>query len=285
MARIRAHPGLREAMRAAADGVVTLHDHNPLLNRILNDRGRTVFGFFVLYLDATADAGGMGLTTARMVALCQETGLCSRGRAKALLALMRWGGYLEPAAPRGDRRARPLAPTDRMRQLFQLRWRAQFSALRALGGAAEESLALLDEPEFFTRLAVCFGSVYRAGFRLLDHAPKLATICEHDGGMLVVFALVGAARSSGRAPTVTGLARRFSLSRTHALQILRHAEGIGLVVRAGMLEDGVPVDAGPGFALTAEGHAAVEDFVVAMFTLFECCARWALHAHRAARAA
>ena len=285
MARIRAHPRLREAVLAAAAGVVEVHDRNPLLNRILNDRGRTVFGFFVLYLDATADAGGTGLTTARMVALCQETGLCSRGRAKALLALMRWGGYLEPAALRGDRRERPLAPTARMRQLFLLRWRTQFTALRVLGGAAEESLALLGEPDFFTRLAVCFGSAYRAGYRLLDHAPKLATICEHDGGMLVLLALVGAADTSGRAPTATELARRFTLSRTHVLQILRYAEGEGLVVRAGMLEDGVPIDAGPGFALTAAGHRAVEDFVVAMFALFESCAAWALHAHRAARVA
>lgn len=274
--RIRTHPRLREAMRSSAEGIVALHDRNPLLNRILNDRGRTAFGFFVLYLDATSDATGAGLTAARMAALCQETGLCSRGRAKALLALMRWGGYLEPAAGRGDRRERPLAPTERMRELFLTRWRVQFTALRALGGTADTILARLDEPGFIAQLAVRFGAAYRAGYRVLDHAPVVAPYCERDGGMIVLFALLSSAALGGRAPTATELARRFTLSRTHTLQILRDAEIAGLVVRAGIVDGGVPLTGGPGFVLSPEGVRAVEDFFVAAFALFECCAAWVL---------
>jgi hypothetical protein len=278
-AKIRANPRLRQAMLVAADGIISVHDRNPLLNRVLNDRGRTAFGFFVLYLDATSDAIGTGLTAARMAALCQETGLCSRGRAKALLALMRWGGYLEPVVGRGDRRERPLAPTERMRQLFLMRWRVQYSALRELGGSADGVLERLEEPGFLSQLAVRFGAIYRAGYRVLDHAPAVAPFCERDGGMLVLFALLSAAALGGRAPTATELGRRFSLSRTHTLQILRDAEAAGLVVRAGIVEDGVPLSGGPGFALSPEGLRAVEDFSVAAFAMFECGAAWTLADH------
>lgn len=270
-AKVRAHPGFPAAMLASAASTVDLHDNHPLLNRILNDRGRIVFGFLALHLDAAPDRAG--ITAARMAALCQEEGVCSRGRAKALLALLRWGGYLAPAEGQGDRRERPLRPTERMWTTFRRRWRAHYEAMRPLGGAAAQTVAALEDPDFCRALAYTFGVAFRAGFRVLDHAPLMVPFADHDGGMMLLLALLVAARRGDPAPTVAELARRFHLSRAHVLQVLKDAVAAGLVRRMGE-GDKAPA----GFVLLPAGEEGLADFFATSFALFDCSARRALAA-------
>lgn len=111
-AAVAAHPAFRPAVERLAGEISALYSGNRLLNRLLSDRGRNMLGLLVLYLDALPAAEGGGLTTARLVALCTATGLCSRGRTKAMLALMRWGGYVAPAPPGADRQVKPLVPQE-----------------------------------------------------------------------------------------------------------------------------------------------------------------------------
>ena len=275
-AAVKAHPGFPQAMRTAAQGIVDAFDNHPLLNRVLNDRGRMIFSFLAFYLDALPEGGG--ITAARMTALCQATGLCSHGRAKALLALMRWSGYLAPAAGTGDRRERPLAPTARMWTSFRGRWRMHFCAMRPLGGAAEDAIAGLDDPLFCRALVLAIGEGFRHGFRVLDGAPALAPFADRDGGIMVFFALLVAAEAE-RPPTVAELARRFHLSRTHVLQILRDAMDAGLVARApGRSSEH------QGYGLTAAGRDVLADFFATSFAVLDCTASRAV-ADRAAAAA
>ncbi|MEP9351684.1 hypothetical protein [Xanthobacter sp. KR7-225] len=262
-AAVKAHPGFPQAMHAAAQGIVDAFDNHPLLNRVLNDRGRMIFSFLAFYLDALPEGGG--ITAARMTALCQATGLCSHGRTKALLALMRWSGYLAPAQGKGDRRERPLAPTARMWTSFRGRWRMHFCAMRPLGGAAADALEGLDDPLFCRALVLAIGEGFRHGFRVLDGAPALAPFADRDGGMMVFFALLVA--QAGRPLTVAELARRFHVSRTHVLQILRDAMVAGLVARA-------PGQQGEhqGYGLTGAGSDALADFFATSFALLDCTA-------------
>lgn len=265
-AAVKAHPGFAAAMRASARGTVESYDNHPLLNRVLSDRGRLMFSFLALYLDALPEGGG--ITAARMTALCQETRLCSHGRAKALLALMRWSGYLAPAEGTGDRRERPLAPTERMWSSFRERWRGHFMAMRSLGGVGGDAAAALDGLGFCRALALAFGEAFRHGFRMLEHAPALIPFADRDGGVVILFALLVAADQDRPPPTVAELARRFHLSRTHVLQVIRDAMEAGLVAR----EAGPPGEH-PGYALSPAGRAAAADFFAASFALLDCTAR------------
>lgn len=267
-ARVRAHPRFREAMIACARSMVDLYDNHPLINRILNDRGRVVFGFLLLHLDA--EPGGAGVTAARMAVLCQEESVCSRGRTKALLALMRWGGYLAPVEGTSDKRERPLAPTERMWEMFRNRWQSHFRAMRPLGGEAGDAAGALSDRDFCRALAYTFGLAFRAGFRVLEHAPRLIPFADRDGGVILLMALLVAQDMASPPPTVAQLARRFHLSRAHVLQILRDATAAGLVRRTGG-QDGESV----GFALSAEGEDALADFFTSSFSLFHCSARQA----------
>lgn len=268
-AGVRAHPRFASAMLACAGSTVEAFDNHPLLNRVLNDRGRAVFGFLLLHLDAAPD--GLGITAARMASLCREEDVCSRGRAKALLALMRWGGFLATAEGKGDRRERPLVPTERMWTSFRTRWRGHFTAMRPLGGVAEAALARLDDPGFCRTLAFTFGVTFRAGFRVLDHAPVLWPFADRDGGMMILFALFVAGRTNAPPPTVAELARRFQLSRAHVLLILRGAMAAKLVRRTGENER-----ESAGFFILPAGEEALADFFAALFALLDCSAGRAL---------
>ena len=241
IALIRAHPRFAEAMAKTAKGLVDAYDGNRLLNRILNDRERSVFALMALYLHANPDSAGRGLTAGRIIELCRETGLCSRGRAKAMLVLMRWGGYLEPCTEPGgpaDRRQRPLVPTLQFLEMQASRWRRHFEAISLMDACGTAALTRLDNPAFRAELIRTMMARFRAGMRLLDYAPALNLFASRDGGMLIVFQLLLSAQPDDVFPPqgvisipVAELGRRFHVSRAHVLKVLRDAESAGLIER------------------------------------------------------
>ncbi|WP_238120545.1 MULTISPECIES: MarR family transcriptional regulator [unclassified Xanthobacter] len=265
--RLKAHPDFARAMTSSAAALAALYTGNRLLNRVLNDRGRTLFGFFALYLHALPEVQGGSLTVGRMAALAAETGVCSRGRAKAMLALMRWGGYLAPVEEGGDRRSKPLAPTARMLALHRQRWVSQFQAISQIDPQVATVVARLDDPAFFNRLAIALGDSFRSGFRVLDHAPLLADLADRDSGLMVLLSLHVAQASAQPSPSIADLARRFHVSRAHVLQLLKDAQAAGLVERD---------EGGGGGVLTALGHDALADFFAATFALLACAAKASL---------
>ncbi|WP_341991138.1 hypothetical protein [Azorhizobium sp. AG788] len=241
VAMIRTHPAFPQAMALAARNLVEAYDGNRLLNRILNDRERSVFALMAIYLHSTPDAAGRGLTAGRIIDLCRETGLCSRGRAKAMLVLMRWAGYVEPSQDPvsiADRRQRPLVPTDLFRSMQTARWRSQFEAISLMDACGAAALARLESNAFRTLLIRALMARFRSGARVLDHAPALQLFAARDGGMLIVFQLLLSAPPGDTFPPeqvitvpVAELGRRFHVSRAHVLKLLRDAETAGLIER------------------------------------------------------
>ncbi|WP_127089762.1 hypothetical protein [Aquabacter cavernae] len=239
MSTFRAHPNFLPASEQMARGLVELYRGNRLLNRILNDRGRAIFGMFALYLDATPDERGVGLTVTRIANLCHDSGICSRGRAKAIVTLMRWGGYLEVGPDSGpNRRQRPLVPTDRMIQEQLKRWQTIFSAIAQVHPPAEEVLARLHEVGFRKALIREIGGRFHAGFRLRDYAPHALLFGERDAGLLIAWSLLISGTDGDTFPPtqpvpvpVAALSRQFFVSRAHVLKLLREAEQLELIER------------------------------------------------------
>lgn len=262
-AAIAAHPAFRPAVARLAGEMSALYSGNRLLNRLLSDRGRNMLGLLVLYLDALPPAEGGGLTAARLVSLCTSTGLCSRGRAKALLALMRWGGYVAPAPPGGDRRVKPLMPQERLTALQGRRWCLVFEA----GGRIDPELARLAprlaDDAFARALAVVLGGAFLAGYRAVAAAPELDELVDRDGGLMVLLALLAAGEDGAEPPAIADLARRFHLSRAHVLDLLRLYEERGLLERGGR---------GAG-RLSPRGRDALERFFAGVFAVMSGAAR------------
>ena len=247
---LREHPQFPAALRFLATGLVDLYDGNLLLNQVLNDRGRLVLSFLVLYLHFSGRADGLpgGFTTSRLTAHCVEAGICSPGRAVAMLALMRFGGYLQLAPSTTDRRAKVLVPTDRMIAVVQKRLTHQFGALALLLPEGGEALARLPDIDFIAALSRRLGERFLAGARLTPHAPELHPFMERNAGLIMVLSLFLAGKPDDTFPptkpvriSISALARRFAVSRPHVMNLLRDAEQEGFLRRDGQQGEDIVV--------------------------------------------
>jgi hypothetical protein len=212
---------------------VQAYEAHRVMNRVFNDRGSVVVGLLALYLHFCG--GPPGLTLSRMQVLCSETAVCSRGRAAAMIALMRFARYLTPAGAVADRRVRSLVPTERLIAAHRVRWAAHLEALALLAREGTEALARLDQQEFRAAFLRHQFDAFRAGFRILHHVPALARYFESSSALIMLCSLLPAAGGSP-APAVYGvsisdLSRRFFVSRAHVRNLLRSAENDGFIER------------------------------------------------------
>jgi hypothetical protein len=276
IAALSAHPRFGEAMRASASGLVSLYQGNHLLNWLMDDRGRMLFGYFALYLHASYDPAdpSSGLIPTRMRMLASDLGICSPGRALAMLSLMRFGGYLAPAIAVVDRRQRRLMATDKLFALFERRWRVHFAAMAPLFPDGQAMLSALDDRAFAHALILAMGERFRAGFRFAPHAPQIGLFGERNAGILICSYLIAAGDANDTVPptrpvpiSIAALARRFAVSRPHVLKLIRDAEAAGLIARNG---DRVLIK-----PALAEG---ARTFFATMFLFYAACARTALAA-------
>lgn len=274
---LREHPQFSAAVRLVAAGLVDVYDGNRLLNQVLNDRGRAVLSFLVLYLHFSGRTEGApgGFTASRLTAHCVEAGICSPGRAAAMLALMRFGGYLQLAAGGTDRRAKVLVPTERMIAVHQKRMACQFEALALLLPEGGEALARLPDIDFVAALSRRLGERFLAGARILLHVPELHLFMERNAGLMVALSLILAGKPDDTFPpakpvriSISALSRRFSVSRPHVMNLLRDAEQDGFIRRDG--QQGEEIVVLPRLA------DAVQNFFAAVFLFLAKSAREAL---------
>lgn len=235
---LKADPAFPAAVRRTAGMLFDLHQGNRVLNLIVNDRGRFFVSLFVLDLHFRRQDEGLGLTPGRLKDMCRDQEVCSATRMTALLALMKLGGYVEPAPHREDRRHRELIPTEKLIVHQRLRWRCHFSAAAPLLADASRALEMLDRPVFVQGLVRLISAHYCAGFRFTDHVPTLRLFAERNGGLFVLFSLLAADRADGLdrdtavRVSISGLARSIGSSRAHVLKLLKDAESEGLLKRS-----------------------------------------------------
>ena len=240
---VQARPQFRDAVRASAQASIDAYHGGRLMSWIMSDRARSLLGYVAYYLEL---AGGAGLTPTRVKQVCAELGFCSPGRGAAMLALMRASGYVALVTDPTDKRVRRLAATDKLKEMLQSRLAPQIAAgamvMPALRGVPER---LKDGP-FERALVRWFGERFMQGHRMLVHAPDLFLFAEHNAGMVILFNLLLSGAPGDAFPprgpvqtSVAGLARRFKVSRTHVLRVLRAAERQGHIKRTADHYDGV----------------------------------------------
>jgi DNA-binding MarR family transcriptional regulator len=281
-AALRAHPRFGEAVRLAAGGLVELYQGNALLNLLVNDRGRLLISYFALHLHFGGHPPDQksGLTLTRLQDLCVESDVCSRGRAAAMVAVMRAAGYLAVVQGTGDRRERRLMATELLIASQRERWRCQFRAIALLMPELAPVLEVLERADFVEAFIQRLGALFRAGVRVLAGARGLQLFAERNAGMSILFALLAAGTEGQGAPStvsisISALARRFGVSRAHVLKLLRDAESRGFLRRTG--------SAGESIVVLPPLTDAADRFFATVFLFFALCAREALEAMEASR--
>jgi hypothetical protein len=274
IAALRAQPQFADAMRRSAAGLIDLYQGSHLLNWLIDDRGRMLFGYIALYLHLAYDPAdpSSGLFPTRMRMLAADLGICSPGRAHAMLSLMRFGGYLTPAVAVVDRRQRRLLATEKLFALLEQRWRLHFAAIAPLFPDGEVMVRALDNPAFKRALMIAMGERFIAGFRFATHAPQLGLFGERNAGLLICCSLMVAGDAGDTVPptrpvpiSIAALARRFAVSRPHVLKLMRDAEAAGLIARNA---DRIVIK-----RALADG---VQTFFASMYLFIAACAREAM---------
>jgi hypothetical protein len=243
------HPNFAQAMRAVLTANVRLYRGNRILNYVGWDRGRLVVAMLAIYLHVSRRPGDptSGLTAQSLKSLCVEQDVCSPGRARAMLSIMRLFGYVA-AAPEGDRRYKLLVPTDLLMDSVRQRWSAMFTAVALVLPEGAAAVAALARDDFLGAVVRRGVDQYRTGVRLLQFAPELKVFAERNAGLMILFSLViaGDPADDTMPPTravrvsISELARRFSVSRVHVGRLLRDAaEAEGLIERTGSAQDAI----------------------------------------------
>jgi AraC-like DNA-binding protein len=279
IARLRAHPKFADAMRKSNAGLVSMYQGSHLLNWLMDDRARLLFGYFALYLHFSRDPAvpSSGLTPTRMKSMCVELDVCSPGRAAAMLSLMRFGGYLEMAPATRDMRQRPLVATDKLIRLIADRQRVHFSAMAPLFPDGDKLLRAFDRPAFLSGLVAAMARHYHAGFRLVTHAPGLELFGDRNAGILILASLLIAGEPGDTMPprrpvpiSISAMARRFKVSRPHVLKLVREAEADNLIKRTGAQGERV--------LITERRAEGAQNLYATMYLFVAACGREAMRA-------
>ncbi len=186
IAAIEAHRSFDAAYDRAARGILALFEGNRVLATVMSDRVRVLLAVAVLCLDADADEEGRRLTPARMIEAARDFGLGSPGRVKAMLAILRWGGYLAPTAGVSDRRERPLVPTEKLWNVVLARWRVLFEALMIVDPIGATALAATGDQRFRQAFARNLARIFARGFRPLARSPRLKSCTDRDAGFMIL---------------------------------------------------------------------------------------------------
>jgi hypothetical protein len=242
IAGLRAHPAFPQAARNMAIGLTGFYRGGPLLNWLMDDRARVVLSHVVLHCHFARDPANpsTGLTPTRIKQLCREFDLCSPGRATAMVSLMRFAGYLAPDPDAADRRRRPLVATPKLLELLRPRWRSHFLSGMPVFPDGAALAERLDDPVFVRAFVAAMFRRYEEGFRLIMYTPGLGLFGDRSAGMMIASTLLAAGAEDDTVPpsrpipiSISGLARRFNVSRVHVAKMLRDAANEGLLVRAG----------------------------------------------------
>jgi len=241
------HPAFAEVAARTGRSIVARFEGHRILNRVLNDRGRFVTGLVVLDL-GFGGADGAPLTATRLQDVCQRHGICSRGRARAMLAVLRVMRLLEPSDT-ADRRLRALVPTPAFVALHRERWSEMLATMTPILPQGPAVIAAIADDVGLAVFVRALAARFEAGFRVADATPPLAAVIEHASGLVTLLAIL---ERTGGVPgehrlVVTDLARRFLVSRGHVLEILRTAEAAGLLRIVG--GTGATVEITPRFAV------------------------------------
>jgi hypothetical protein len=238
LAALRAHPSLSHAVRVVANAVVAIPRTR---TAFINDLGRLVIANLALYLHFSRDPADprSGLSTNRLTALCVEHGVCGKGRALNVLALMRRFGYLSYAPHPADTRLRLLVPTDLLICATRRYWETIVEAMTLVVPTAPHAISALRRDDVLGAFMRVFGRYFCLGIRLFPADAELTPFAQRNAGFALICSMLLLSEQDGPGGalmpvriSIATLARRFAVSRSQVSRILDAAVDARLLERS-----------------------------------------------------
>lgn len=234
VARLTVHPAFPAVVKAvAAQESPGVHDPG-LLGHAMRDANKMTAAILALYLDATPG----GLTHARLDALTDLAGVGGRAKTHALIAYMRFLGYIEPAPAEGDGRERRYRPTPRMREAFRRFFIDRMTALLPIAPELGPGIARIARDDDFRAFMAIIGEglVILAMQHKLNDGPSLDVFSRRRSGLITLWRLMLSAPPEDSWPpqqrfrfSAIDLARKGSVARSHVQRLLRDAAAVGML--------------------------------------------------------
>jgi hypothetical protein len=230
--RLAAHPRSGEAMRRSIAGALAFYDADPKTNAMFLDLGSMALAIIALYLDASG-----GLTHRRLKEIGQTSSMLSGGRASAILALMRLKGFIR--REHDAHRQVLYRPEAVLRHWFLARFEIEIQAQAVVAPEVAPLVAMWKEPGLFERWIRHAGeAMVRVGTEPTAKDDGFNRTGAKRAGSLILFQMMQATDRGGEFPragpfalSVTEIAKRFSVSRSHVLRVLRELEREGFMTR------------------------------------------------------
>ena len=233
---ILAHPRFPEARRVYVQGMLGLYEHDPFMNRLLTETGRSIIFFNVLALHAAYDPSDRA--TWPTIGLLERTvrpfGVSSARRIHDLVARLVETGYVRSVPAPSDRRAHILTPTEKMVG-HDLDWLAAlYAPLQAMfpePGYAPAVHRDLAYQKAHRRIGLAM-SAYAVD--LMANNPAMMHFMNREAGAMILIKLMQDADNgldaTPRRAFFADVAARFGISRTHVRITLQQAQDMGLVL-------------------------------------------------------
>jgi hypothetical protein len=233
---ILGHPRFPRARRVYVQGILGLYEHDPFMNRLLIETGRSIIFFNVLALHAAYDPSDRA--TWPTIGLLERTvrpfGVPSARRIHDLVARLVETGYVQSVPAPSDRRAHILTPTDKMVG-HDLDWLAAFYApLQVMfpePGYAPAVHRDLAYQKAHRRVGLAM-SAY--AIDLMANNPGVLHFMNREAGTMILMKLMQNADNgldaTPRRAFFADVAARFGISRTHVRITRQQAQDAGLVL-------------------------------------------------------
>jgi hypothetical protein len=175
-----------------------------------------------------------GLTTSRVQAFCKTHGLASPNRIVALMAFMRYGGYLQPAPKSPDRRKRLLTLTPRAIAIAKTGYAVPLSSISTLI-AKPDLVDRLWQDDF---LLECIVSAILERFvdhgSILNFIPEMRLFTQRMSGYDILMRLVARQLQGDQEDEAVyfpfhEVAQASGVSRAHVRRLMIEAERHGFV--------------------------------------------------------
>jgi hypothetical protein len=232
---ILSHPRFPFARDQFLKSILALYEHNPFLNRLLLEAGRTVLFVIIICLHARYDeADRETWPTLRLVTQSMmRHGLASARRVSDLVARLIKTGYLEQRGATRDRRVRILTPTGKMIAQDQDFLVSHYLPLSILFPQPGYASIMERDPAFQLAQRRISVSFFALGMRIMASNPIVMLFMSREAGVMVLIKLMEMAGPQGdaapQALSYSDIGARFGVSRTHVRKLLTEAQEQGLV--------------------------------------------------------
>lgn len=259
--RMLANPAMDAALRRNVRDALAFFGSNTSFNLNFLDHGTYFLGALALYLHISG-----GLTHRRLAALCGTSRLLSAGRASAILLSLWSKGFLVRGERRGEDRTVRYTPTARMIAAYRERLKIDLESSGVVEPAIAPLMARWDEPGVFEHyLRLAGEDLVHAASNPTPEVDIINKIGAFRAGVLMLYVLMEAADDGGAFPplgkastSISALAARFRVSRSHVRRVLRLWEEAGFLLRG---------DAEGTVHLTPLLHATVKRYFAINFII------------------